>query len=82
MATKDKEKVGAQFEIPSDQCVGPRILIATDAYGLGIDNPDVERVIQWLVPKSMAGLFQRLGRALRTGIFRPFAPSLVYRSQK
>ena len=67
MATQDKERIAARFEMPSNQCKFPRILIATDAYGLGIDNPDVMRVTQWLLPSSMAKLYQRLGRALRCG---------------
>ena len=67
MATKDKEKIAASFESLSESCMGPRILIATDAYGLGIDNLDVKRVVQWLVPKSMARLYQRMGRAMRCG---------------
>jgi len=67
MATKDKERTGERFGVPSDQCTGPRILVASDSYGLGIDNPDIERVFQWLVPKSMARMYQRLGRGLPCG---------------
>ena len=40
---------------------------ATTAYGLGIDNPDVEQVILWALPRSMADALQRLGRAMRNG---------------
>ena len=68
MADIDKETTGSRFEMPSDQCVRPRILFATDVYGLGIDNQDIERVVQWLVLESMARMFQRLGRALRSGL--------------
>ena len=44
-----------------------QILVATDAVGLGIDLPDVERVVQYGLPKEpdMAGLWQRFGRAAR-----------------
>jgi superfamily II DNA helicase RecQ len=68
MATTDKERIAARFEILSHQCTGPRILVATDAYGLGIDNKDVKQVVQWLMPMTMARLYQRMGRALRCGI--------------
>ena len=49
-----------------------RILICTDAYGLGIDIPDVVRVIQWWVDEKFTifGVQQRMGRAVRD-------PSLV-----
>ena len=49
-----------------------RILICTDAYGLGIDIPDVVRVIQWWVDEKFTifGVSQRMGRAVRN-------PSLV-----
>lgn len=67
MADSDKTRVSQEFERLSPLCERPRILIATDAYGLGIDNPDIERVVQWLHPASMARLFQRLGRAVRSG---------------
>ena len=51
----------------SNECTAPRILLATDAYGLGIDNPDVARVWQWLLPSLMQKLYQRMGRAMRCG---------------
>jgi len=42
-----------------------RIIVATDAMGMGIDNPDVRLVVQWGVPPSMGALLQRAGRAAR-----------------
>ena len=46
-----------------------RLLIATDAVGMGVDIPDVHRVIQWKIPTflSICGLYQRFGRAGRNG---------------
>ena len=67
MSMSDKQATAARFGLSSCQCTFSRILIATDAYGLGIDNPDVERVVQWLLPSSMQKLYQRLGRAMRCG---------------
>ena len=60
MATQDKERIAARIEMPPDQCKFPRILIATDAYGLGIEYVDVMRVTHSLLPSSMAKLYQRL----------------------
>ena len=68
MATRDKECIAARFGLPSNECAYPRILIATDAYGLGIDNPDIARVWQWLIPTSLSKVYQRMGRALRCGV--------------
>ena len=67
MAAFDKDKISRAFGRRAEECDSPRILVATDAYGLGIDNPDVVRVVQWLLPNTLtfARLYQRLGRAMR-----------------
>ena len=66
MAEDDKKRVLKGFSEPSNMCQSPRIIIATEAYGLGIDNPDISRVIQWGVPSSVSRLNQRMGRAMRS----------------
>ncbi|KAJ7599755.1 P-loop containing nucleoside triphosphate hydrolase protein [Mycena floridula] len=40
-------------------------LAVTDAFGMGLDLPDVEIVVQWRVPPDMCTLWQRFGRAGR-----------------
>ncbi|KAL9936291.1 hypothetical protein V8E36_005133 [Tilletia maclaganii] len=42
-----------------------RIVVATEALGMGIDLPDVDMVIQWQMPKDFTELVQHLGRAAR-----------------
>jgi superfamily II DNA or RNA helicase len=44
-----------------------RIMVCTDAVGMGLDVPDIERVIQWKVPPflTVSGWWQRAGRAAR-----------------
>ncbi|KAI0349083.1 P-loop containing nucleoside triphosphate hydrolase protein [Trametes cingulata] len=42
-----------------------RILVCTDAAGMGCNLPDIDRVVQWKLPATFSNFIQRAGRAAR-----------------
>jgi ATP-dependent DNA helicase RecQ len=62
LSTEERKSVQEEYSLGTI-----RILVATNAFGMGIDHPDVRLVVHFRIPSNIDSLYQEMGRAGRDG---------------
>ena len=73
-----EERTATQTAWMNNQC---RIMVATNAFGMGIDKPDVRTVVHLAPPETIEAYFQEAGRAGRDGT-RAYAVLLYHATDR
>src|SRR5690606_37062512 len=70
---RQADRTAAQDAFMTNQA---RVMVATNAFGLGIDKPDIRQVIHYHLAGSIESYYQEFGRSGRDGL--PAHCTLLY----
>ena len=77
MSSEDRQKVIKMFRDNET-----KLVFATNAFGMGIDIPDIKNVIHFMIPESIEQYYQEIGRAARNHDLVPTANAYLLYSNK